>query len=61
MSRPTARCRRTSGNDGDARGITCFLVPAKSPGVKVEEYMWTFKYADPDHPRVSFTGRVRAG
>ncbi|MBN4668951.1 acyl-CoA dehydrogenase, partial [Pandoraea nosoerga] len=33
---------RTSGNDGDARGISCFLVPAKSPGVKVEEYMWTF-------------------
>src|SRR6476660_4223665 len=26
---------RTSGNDGDARGITCFLVPAKTKGVKV--------------------------
>lgn len=45
---------RTSGNDGDARGITCFLVPAKSPGVKVEEYMWTFNMPT-DHPRVSFT------
>lgn len=45
---------RTSGNDGDARGISCFLVPAKSPGVKVEEYMWTFNMPT-DHPRVSFT------
>src|SRR5262249_41318209 len=45
---------RTSGNDGDARGITCFLVPAKSPGVKVEQYMWTFNMPT-DHPRVSFT------
>ena len=45
---------RTSGNDGDARGITCFLVPAKSRGVKVEEYMWTFNMPT-DHPRVSFT------
>ena len=45
---------RTSGNDGDARGITCLLVPAKSEGVKVEEYMWTFNMPT-DHPRVSFT------
>ena len=45
---------RTSGNDGGARGITCFLVPAKSLGVKVEEYMWTFNMPT-DHPRVSFT------
>src|ERR1700685_2308010 len=45
---------RTSGDDGDARGITCFLVPAKSDGVKVEEYMWTFNMPT-DHPRVSFT------
>ena len=45
---------RTSGNDGDARGITCFLVPAKAEGVKIEEYMWTFNMPT-DHPRVSFT------
>ncbi|MGY3422715.1 acyl-CoA dehydrogenase [Bradyrhizobium sp. F1.13.4] len=45
---------RTSGNDGDARGITCFLVPAESHGVKIEEYMWTFNMPT-DHPRVSFT------
>jgi acyl-CoA dehydrogenase len=45
---------RTSGEDGDAKGITAFLVPADSPGVKVEEYMWTFNMPT-DHPRVSFT------
>ncbi|MBQ1543119.1 acyl-CoA dehydrogenase [Caulobacter sp. CCUG 60055] len=45
---------RTSGADGDARGITCFLVPAHDPGVKVEEYLWTFNMPT-DHPRVSFT------
>jgi alkylation response protein AidB-like acyl-CoA dehydrogenase len=45
---------RTSGDDGDAVGITCFLVPAHSPGVKVEEYLWTFNMPT-DHPRVSFT------
>ena len=45
---------RTSGNDGDARGITCFLVPADAKGVKVEEYLWTFNMPT-DHPRVSFT------
>ena len=45
---------RTSGNDGEARGITCFIVPADTPGVKVEEYLWTFNMPT-DHPRVSFT------
>jgi len=45
---------RTSGKPGDGRGITCFLVPADSPGVKIEEYMWTFNMPT-DHPRVSFT------
>jgi acyl-CoA dehydrogenase len=45
---------RTSGQDGDAAGITCFLVPADAPGVKVEEYLWTFNMPT-DHPRVSFT------
>ena len=46
---------RTSGNDGDAAGITCFIVPADAPGVKVEEYLWTFNMPT-DHPRVSYTG-----
>ncbi len=45
---------RSSGNDGDARGIGCFLVPTDTPGVKIEEYMWTFNMPT-DHPRVSFT------
>ena len=43
---------RTSGDDGDARGITCLLVPTDDPGIKVEEYMWTFNMPT-DHPRLS--------
>ncbi|MDE1173191.1 MAG: acyl-CoA dehydrogenase family protein [Parvibaculaceae bacterium] len=45
---------RTSGKDGDARGITCFIVPMNAPGLVVEEYLWTFNMPT-DHPRVSFT------
>jgi acyl-CoA dehydrogenase len=45
---------RVSGADGDAAGISCFLVPADAPGVKIEEYLWTFNMPT-DHPRVSFT------
>ncbi|CAN5150670.1 acyl-CoA dehydrogenase family protein [soil metagenome] len=45
---------RTSGEAGSARGITALLVPADSPGVKAEEYLWTFNMPT-DHPRVSFT------
>jgi acyl-CoA dehydrogenase len=45
---------RTSGKDGDSTGITCFIVPADTPGVKVEEYLWTFNMPT-DHPRVSYT------
>ena len=43
---------RTSGKDGDADGLTVFLVPASDPGVKIEEYLWTFNMPT-DHPRVS--------
>jgi acyl-CoA dehydrogenase len=46
---------RTSGEDGDAKGITCFIVPTDTPGVKIEEWLWTFNMPT-DHPRVSFTG-----
>ena len=46
---------RTSGEDGAARGITCFLVPTDTPGFQVEEYLWTFNMPT-DHPRVSITG-----
>ena len=45
---------RTGGRDGDARGISALLVPAKAEGVKVEESLWTFNMPT-DHPRVSFT------
>lgn len=45
---------RTSGKDGDALGITCFIVPAKAEGLKIEEWLWTFNMPT-DHPRVSFT------
>lgn len=46
---------RTSGVGGDARGITCFIVPARAEGVRIEEYLWTFNMPT-DHPRVSFNG-----
>ncbi len=46
---------RTSGQDGDARGITCFVVPNPTPGLVIEEYLWTFNMPT-DHPRLSLTG-----
>src|SRR5262245_20087670 len=45
---------RTSGEAGAAKGISAFLVPAHTPGVIIEEYLWTFNMPT-DHPRVSFT------
>lgn len=45
---------RTSGKDGDARGISCFLVPTGTPGMTVDEYLWTFNMPT-DHPRMTFT------
>ncbi len=50
---------RTSGKQGEARGITCFLVPVDSPGFKVEFMWWTFNMPT-DHPEVSLTD-VRVG
>lgn len=46
---------RTSGNDGSGRGISAFLVPTDTEGLKVEEYLWTFNMPT-DHPRVSLRG-----
>jgi acyl-CoA dehydrogenase len=43
---------RSSGADGSARGITCFVMPADSPGFRIEEWLWTFNMPT-DHPRVS--------
>ena len=38
----------------ETRAVTCFLVPADAPGVRIEEFLWTFNMPT-DHPRVSFT------
>jgi acyl-CoA dehydrogenase len=51
---------RTSGRDGGAKGITCFIVPVKSEGFKIEEYLWTFNMPT-DHPRISLTDVYVAG
>ena len=45
---------RTSGEAGDGHGITAFLVPMNTPGVHVEEYLWTFNMPS-DHAHVSFS------
>ncbi len=45
---------RTSGEDGSARGITCFVMPIDTPGFAIEEWLWTFNMPT-DHPRVSLT------
>jgi len=31
---------RTGGREGEARGITCFVVPAGTTGVEVESFEW---------------------
>jgi alkylation response protein AidB-like acyl-CoA dehydrogenase len=45
---------RTGGEAGDAHGITCFLVPADSPGFEVVEYLWTFNMPT-DHAHIRLT------
>ncbi|MBA4854698.1 acyl-CoA dehydrogenase family protein [Nocardia farcinica] len=45
---------RTSGQAGEGRGITAFLVPTDAPGFTVEEYLWTFNMPT-DHARISLT------
>ncbi|MDQ4118779.1 MAG: acyl-CoA dehydrogenase family protein [Actinomycetota bacterium] len=42
---------RTSGEPGDARGITAFLVPTDTPGFEVPFYWWTFNMPT-DHGEV---------
>ena len=46
---------RTSGQSGDATGITAFLVPVDSPGFTVEGYLWTFNMPT-DHAHVTLGG-----
>jgi len=45
---------RTSGEDGDAKGITAFLVPTNSPGFEVPFVWWTFNMPS-DHAEVRLT------
>ncbi|OBT64919.1 hypothetical protein VE03_05656 [Pseudogymnoascus sp. 23342-1-I1] len=45
---------RTSGRAGSTNGITAFIVPAKTPGIKVESYEWTFNMPT-DHATVSLS------
>jgi acyl-CoA dehydrogenase len=46
---------RTSGEPGDGKGITAFLVPTGTPGLKVEKFWWTFNMPT-DHAEVSIKG-----
>ena len=43
---------RTSGEPGEAGGITCFLVPTETPGFSVDFMWWTFNMPS-DHAEVS--------
>jgi len=43
---------RTSGNPGDAEGITAFLTPVGTAGFTVEEYLWTFNMPT-DHAHIT--------
>jgi alkylation response protein AidB-like acyl-CoA dehydrogenase len=46
---------RTSGEPGQARGITTFLVPTDTPGFTVPYYWWTFNMPT-DHGEVVLDG-----
>jgi len=46
---------RTSGEPGDGKGITAFLVPTGTPGLVVEKFWWTFNMPT-DHAEVSIKG-----
>ena len=43
---------RTSGQDGQGTGISCFIVPVSDPGFNIEEYTWTFNMPT-DHALLS--------
>jgi alkylation response protein AidB-like acyl-CoA dehydrogenase len=45
---------RTSGEPGQPRGITAFIVPTDTPGFKVEQFLWTFNMPT-DHATISLT------
>jgi alkylation response protein AidB-like acyl-CoA dehydrogenase len=46
---------RTSGEPGEGRGITAFLVPTSTPGLEVDHFWWTFNMPT-DHAEVSIEG-----
>ena len=46
---------RTSGEPGDARGISAFLVPTNAPGFEIRMFHWTFNMPT-DHAEVRLTG-----
>ncbi len=46
---------RTGGEDGKARGITCFIVPCDAPGFAIGQYMWTFNMPT-DHAKIRYDG-----
>jgi acyl-CoA dehydrogenase len=46
---------RTSGQPGDADGITAFLTPVGSPGFTVLDYLWTFNMPT-DHGHIRLDG-----
>jgi alkylation response protein AidB-like acyl-CoA dehydrogenase len=50
---------RTSGRQGEARGITAFLVPTDAPGFRVEHMWWTLNMPT-DHAEVTLAD-VRVG
>jgi alkylation response protein AidB-like acyl-CoA dehydrogenase len=43
---------RSSGQPGEAKGITCFIVPADAPGFSVDFMWWTFNMPS-DHAEVT--------
>ena len=44
---------RTSGEAGEAKGITAFVVPVETPGIDIQEYLWTFNMPT-DHALVDY-------
>ncbi len=50
---------RTSGDAGDADGITAFLVPTDADGFEILEFLWTFNMPT-DHAHIRLSG-VRVG
>lgn len=50
---------RTSGEAGDADGITAFLVPTDADGFEILEFLWTFNMPT-DHAHIRLSG-VRVG